>query len=376
MSASYSIDKLNNLKILTVISGLDFINYTRRATIESIHRFNPDLEILMFNSILNIGKQKKTHPQINFHFYHFWIPFRFRKYKLLPIIESFIRRIKWRRFFSRFDIIFLIDPNQYCLLDFLSEKHRVIYLVRDPSVLQSADNYFQELPIIKRADAILAISWNLCTEYFSKYYGYIPENIHLWPNSVDTGLWNYERWKTFIREKKQPTIGLAGNINYVIDIELLAYLAENIPECNFELAGKVDLDDNEKLRFQKLLEFPNVRHLGFIPYDIFPQIVINWDIGLVAAKPDHEYAKYLNNNKQYQYMSLGKPFVTYSFNADYLTFKDLVYIAEDKRDFVIKIRTALSDIMIKDLNMQGIKIAEENSSDNRAKQFLEIASGI
>jgi glycosyltransferase involved in cell wall biosynthesis len=242
--------------------------------------------------------------------------------------------------------------------------------------LQNSDNYFQELPIIRRADSILGISQNLCTRYFLKYYGYIPKKIHLWPNSVDTTLWNYDRWKAFICEKSRPKIGLAGNINYVIDLELLTYLVENIPECNFELAGKVDLNSIDKLKFQKLLSFPNIKHLGFIPFDNFPQIVINWDIGLVAAKPDHEYAQYLNNNKQYQYMSLGKPFVTYSFNAEYLTFEDLVFIAEDKKDFIDKIKLALSSIKNKDLLQKGVRIAEMNSADNRAIQFLKIASSI
>lgn len=330
----------------------------------------------MFNSIRNIGKIKKTKPEINFHFYYFWTPVTFRKFKFLPLLESLIRRLKWRSFFKGFDVIFLIDPNQYCLLDFISEKHKVIYLVRDPSVLQDEGSYFQELSIIKRADAILAISRNLCTYYFSKYYGYIPDKVHLWPNSVDTILWNYVRWKSAVHEKEKPVIGLAGNINYVIDLELLIYLAENIPDCDFELAGKVELEENENPVFQKLLGFPNVRHLGFIPFDSFPEIVINWDIGLVAAKPDHEYAKYLNNNKQYQYMSLGKPFVTYNFNAEYSSFKKLVFIAENRQDFVVKIRLALSGSTDAGLIEEGARIAEENSSDNRAKQFLKIASGL
>ena len=56
------------------------------------------------------------------------------------------------------------------------------------------------------------------------------------------------------------------------------------------------------------------------PINEFPQIVINWDIGLVAAKPEHEFARYLNNNKQYQYLALGKPFVSYRFNSEYSRF--------------------------------------------------------
>ena len=128
-------------------------------------------------------------------------------------------------------------------------------------------------------------------------------------------LWNYNKWAPFIRKKAKPLIGLAGNIDYVIDIGLLIFIAKNLPEYDFEIAGKLNLNKEEQILWKELLTHPNVKYLGFIPFNDFPEIVINWDIGLVAAKPDHEYALYLNNNKQYQYLALGKPFVSYKLEC-------------------------------------------------------------
>jgi hypothetical protein len=364
------------MKILTVCSGLDFINYTRKATIEAIHDLNPELEILMYNSVLNLRKKKNKSDRIKTHNYHFWVVEKLRKLRSLVLLEYFLRRPKWKEFFSSYEIILFIDSNQYFLLPYLSDRNKLIYLVRDPSVLQDQSNYFKELPIIKRANAILGISENLCFFYFSKYYGFIPNNVHLWPNTVDTTLWNYNSLKVFKREKNRPVIGLAGNINYVIDIELLIYLANNLPEYDFELAGKIDLNEKENLQMTKLLMNSNVKHLGFIPYNDFPSTVINWDIGLVAAKADNEYANYLNNNKQYQYLALGKPFVSYRYNADYSVFEDLVFIATDKVDFVEKIKMALNKSTENNVVERGIKIASELSSERRARQFLEIAENL
>ena len=59
------------MKILTVCSGLDFVNYTRRATIEAIHKLNPEMDVLLFNSILNIrksGTKRRAHAYLG----NFW----------------------------------------------------------------------------------------------------------------------------------------------------------------------------------------------------------------------------------------------------------------------------------------------------------------
>jgi hypothetical protein len=190
---------------------------------------------------------------------------------------------------------------------------------------------------------------------------------------VDLNLWDFKRWEPFFKDKSRPLIGLAGNINYVIDIELLHFVISRLPEYDFEIAGKLDLNKNEKVVWGELLNLPNVKYLGLIPYNEFPEKVINWNIGLVAAKPDHEYATYLNNNKQYQYLALGKPFVSYRYSVDYSVFEDLVFIANDKLDFVDKVKMAIKKSNEKNIIERGIRIASGQSAEIRAKQFLEIA---
>lgn len=359
------------MKILTVCSGLDFVNYTRRATIEAIHRLNPELDILLFNSILNIRKKKNISNNINFYYYHFWTVERARKFKLFSFIEYCLRSIKWRFFFNRYEVVFFIDPNQYYLLPFLNTKQKLIYLLRDPSILLDPDSFSKELPVIKRADLVLAVSQHLCKYYFERYYGFVPANVSLWSNSVDIGLWNYDKWASFIKHKTRPLIGLAGNIDFVIDIELLRFVVAGLPDYDFEIAGKLDLDSNEQILWDGLLKLPNIRYHGFIPYNEFPKIVINWDIGLVAAKPDHEFARYLNNNKQYQYLALGKPFVTYYLNSDYSAFEDFVFIAKDKADYVTQIKLAIIKSKEDNIIERGIRVASEQSAECRARQFLE-----
>ena len=362
------------MKILIVCSGLDFINYTRRATIEAIHKINPELDILLFNSVLNIRKKKNTSNNIRFYFYHFWTVERLRKYKVFSFFEYCFRFIKWKSFFYRYDAVFFIDPNQYYLLPYLNKNQKLVYLLRDPSVILDPNNFKRELPIIIRVDLILGISKSLCGYYFEKYYGFIPDNVKLWPNTVDMNLWNFNKWESFIEKKSRPLIGLAGNIDFVIDIELLVYVISHLSEYDFEIAGKLDLNNNEQIVWNELLTLPNLRYLGFVSYNEFPRIVINWDVGLVAAKQEHEYAHYLNNNKQYQYLALGKPFVTFRLDADYEEFEDLVFIAETRIDYIEKTHLALKKSQGTDVLEKGKKIALKHSADVRAGAFLKYLS--
>jgi hypothetical protein len=364
------------LKILVVCSGLDFINYTRRATIESIHKLHPDTEVLMFNSVLNIRRQKKVAKGIKFHFYHFWVVEGLRKYRILGRLEYYLRSFSLKKFFTGYDTVFLIDPNQYYLLPYLGKEQKLVYLLRDPSVLMNAANFSKELPIIKRADLILGISRNLCTYYFERYYGFIPDSVKLWSNTADTDLWDYNSLAGKRMLKERPTIGLAGNLTYVIDIELLRHVAEGLPGYDLEIAGRFDLEGSDKDSWDELVKLPNVKYLGYIPFNDFPSVVINWNVGLVAAKPDHEFARYLNNNKQYQYIALGKPFVTYHLNADYDEFEDFVFIAGDRDEYIKKIREAYSRSVSSDMVPRGLEIVSRHSAEKRAQQFLEYLAEI
>lgn len=364
------------MKILTVVSGLDFNNYTRKATIKAIHSFEPELEILLYNSILNFAKKKQKDDSIKFTNYHFWVVERFRKVRLFVYAEYFIRFLRWRWFFSKFKVIFFIDPNQYYLLPYLKKEQKLVYLLRDPSILLDLTSYSKEKKILKRADLVLAVSKSLCDYYFDKYYGFRPRKIELWPNTVDLSLWDYNKLRSFRQKQNRPLIGLAGNIDYVIDLELLGYIAENLPEFDLAIAGKIDKDSIDKDIWADLISRSNVKYLGFIPFDKFPEVVINWDVGIVAARNDNEWARYLNNNKQYQYVALGKPFVTYQLNADYKIFEDLVFIASDKDDFILKIREAYKKAYEAGTVQRGINIALKQSSEKRAADFLRYIEGL
>ena len=363
------------MKILAIVSGLDFENHTRRSTLEAIHKLNPETDILLYNSVRNLFVPKKKIEGIKIYEYHFWILENLRKFRFLQMLEYSLRRLRWKSYFSMYKFIFIIDPNQYYLLPYLNNSHKIIYLLRDPSVLQNPSNYNSELCIIKRANAILAISENLKSLYFYKHYGYQPENVFLWSNAVDLDLWDNSKF-FYAGDASKPVVGMAGNINQNTDLQLIKFLLVQRPDIRFEIAGKLKLNQERMQLWQELLEFKNLFYHGYIPFEELPGIVSQWDAGLLLESKENEYSYYYNHNKIYQYMALGKPFVSYKYNNVLQRFSNVAFTSDSPAEFLYMLDRALERSRLSDTKLIGLSYAKENSAKIREKEFLEIIKSL
>ena len=342
------------------------------STIKAIHKINPDLTTLFFNSSLNLFKKKKDIPGIRFMHFNFWIVEKLRRFKLLVKFETCFHGLYWKPKFREFEYIWFIDPNQYYLLPFLNSGHKLIYLLRDPSVLQNAVNYNYELEIIKRADSILAISKNLKDKYFDKYYGFNPGNVILWPNSVDLGLWSKEI-SLNNSDKGSKITGMAGNINSRSDLNLLKYLVSRFQDVKFEIAGKNNLKNPADIYlWEELKRFENFSYLGYIPFNELPKVVSSWDVGLLIEKIDTEYATYFNHNKIYQYMAMGKCYVSYNYYTGFSPFPGVAYLADTPEQYAEQLDSALKVAGLKETVNRAIEYSLMNSTDKRAEEFIKV----
>lgn len=359
------------MKILAIVSGIDFRNHTRRSTLAAIHKLNPEMDVLLFNSIRNYFAPKITEPDIRFFHYHFWVIEKLRKYRFLTKLEHYLRGKIWRAFFENYPYIFIIDPNQYYLLPYFNNQHKLIYLLRDPVILQNPLNYHSEFPLIKRANAILAISESLKIHYINKHYGFQPEKIFLWSNSVDLELWDHRKYPN-IKNSSTPVAGMAGNLNQRTDLPLLKFLLNKFPGIQIEIAGKLNLNPLRMKLWEELLCFKNLHYLGYIPFENLPAVVSKWDIGLLLESKDDEYSSYFNHNKIYQYLALGKPFVSYDYNDYYNQFKNVAFIGKNPVEYAEMINLAMEKSKLPETVSDCLLFAQKNSAAKRADQFLTI----
>jgi len=361
------------MKILAIVSGLDFRNHTRMSTLTAIHKLNPEMDVLLYNSVKNYFVKKGKVHGIRFFSYHFWIFEKLRKYRFLVTMEHLLRGGRWKHFFKEYDYIFLNDPNQYYLLSYININHKLVYLLRDPSILQNPVNYHYELLLIARANAILAISENLRTKYLRRYYNYKKENVYLWSNAVDLNMWDHTKYSQ-VNKSSSPIAGMAGNINKRTDLNLLKFLLSERKNIRFEISGKLKLDPIQMELWEELLGYENLYYYGYIPFDKLPGVVSGWNVGLILESNDSEYSSYFNHNKIYQYMAMGKPFVSYEYNKGFLKFKNVAFIAQTQTDYAERLDMALEKSKLPETKFQALTFAMENSANNRAMEFLEILS--
>lgn len=362
------------MKILAIVSGLDLQNHTRRSTLLAIHKLDPGLEILLFNSVRNYFRPRAKFEEIKTFDYHFWILEKFRFIPFLIRIEYLLKFRFWKSFFSKYDYIFLIDPNQYYLLPYTDRNHKIIYLLRDPTILQNGRNYLYEKKIFDRADLVLPVSKNLKEIYLKKYYSCSSEKVKVWSNSVDLSIWDSNLIQNRKGNDSIKKIGMAGNINRNTDLSLLKAILQERPGYIIEIAGKINLDKESTMKWQLLLQFRNLRYLGFIDFEKLPVTVSDWDVGLIIESRDNEYSVYYNHNKIYQYMALGKPFVSYCHNEDFKKFHNVGFIAQTIDEYIQMVDLAIEKASLPVTISSALKYAEENSAHKKAEEFLFMIS--
>ena len=141
-----------------------------------------------------------------------------------------------------------------------------------------------------------------------------------------------------LTDLKAPVIGFVGAlVSDRLDIALIKYIASSRPEYTVALIGPED----EVFKASDIHKLPNVYFTGLVKPDeiaaymcaldvcINPQLFNNVTIGNYPRKVD-------------EYLLLGKPVVARQTQAMDM-FKNIVYLAADKQDFLDQIEKALAE---------------------------------
>ncbi|WP_231490812.1 glycosyltransferase [Pedobacter sp. Leaf170] len=137
---------------------------------------------------------------------------------------------------------------------------------------------------------------------------------------------------------KKPIIGYVGALQSIrLDIELLVYLAKARPKWSVVLVGPED----EEFKNSELHLLENVFFTGIKPIDSLPDFINIFD---VCINPQLINLVTIGNypRKIDEYLAIGKPVVATATKA-METFKDFVYLAKNKEDYVLLIEKALNE---------------------------------
>jgi uncharacterized SAM-binding protein YcdF (DUF218 family)/glycosyltransferase involved in cell wall biosynthesis len=189
--------------------------------------------------------------------------------------------------------------------------------------------------------------------------------VHLFPFGV-----NLERFEETragarrdpddVRGLARPIVGYVGGLHQWVDQDLIASVAQQMPEATFALVGPPQAD------LSRLERCANVRLLGQRPHAELPQYVRSFDVGIVPYR-NTDYTANVYPTKLNEYLAMGLPVVATDlpeirrFNQ---THGPIVEIAGDAAAFTAAIRAALNDSSPPDVSRR-IMVAHENSWTSR-----------
>ncbi|MHC4644445.1 MAG: glycosyltransferase [Planctomycetota bacterium] len=165
---------------------------------------------------------------------------------------------------------------------------------------------------------------------------------------------------------KRPIVGFFGAIDdYTVDLELLKFAAESLPDMSFVLVGLSTLDISD------VTSLPNVHYLGFKPYSEIPRLGAGFDVGIMPWL-QNEWILYCNPVKLKEYLALGLPIVTTPIPQED-EYGDLMTVARTPQEFIeaIRVSATADDRQLRQRRQEAV---ERDSWRNKANEVLELAN--
>jgi glycosyltransferase involved in cell wall biosynthesis len=231
-------------------------------------------------------------------------------------------------------------PQAEALIDALSPS-KILYYIDDDHAAKAgidADSFLAaESRFARRADAVLASAPELVTRMQA-----LNPNVHYAPNVADTRLFATALEPgpvdPEIAALPAPRIVFVGAIIAAkIDIPLVVELARSRPQWTFAFVGPVGPGD-PRTDVHALTELPNVRMLGYRPYEQLPTVLRGADAAIVPYLLDGEMRSVFPM-KIYEYLAAGRPVI--STPLDTLSDTPDVLKAATAQEFAARVQQAI-----------------------------------
>jgi len=214
----------------------------------------------------------------------------------------------------------------------------------------------EEKELLVKADLVFAVSRGIAAKH-SK----INPLTFLTSNAVD-----YELYKQTQEQKtnlfgSKPVLGYAGNLSAKVDYEILAYLAQKLPNCLIALIGPVS---TQNPYLKSLKKSPNVKFIGKQPVENLPALIREFDVCLIPYIQEEWFVRASQPLKLFECLAAGKPIV--STPMDCLRGLDkLVLVGKNPQEFLKQVKIALKEKQSSATRQKRIQLAQKNTWDNR-----------
>jgi glycosyltransferase involved in cell wall biosynthesis len=192
------------------------------------------------------------------------------------------------------------------------------------------------------------------------------ERTLLMPHGVDVAHFGRAQSEELRRPEdlpvQRPIVGFVGLIEQWIDLELVAYLAENIPEATFVMIGRIAVPAAD------VPSRPNLLFLGPRPYESLPAYGRFFDAAIIPYKLTDQVLA-ANPLKLREYLAMGLPSVSVS-TPEIDQFADVVSVNRTREDFLRSLRSALATRSTDDAIRRRMRAVEDVSWESRVAGLL------
>ena len=223
-----------------------------------------------------------------------------------------------------------------------------------------------EREVMSKVDIVLTVSDKLSKEKFRFH-----KSVHTICHGVDYPLFEHVAASKAIRPvdmpSGKPVIGYSGVIRYMLDLDLIRFLAEQKPDWDFVLVGPVSESRSEfYAQIENLKRRANVHFLGPKRPDEIPSYINSFDACLLPYVKGEVSTYYAAPLKFYEYLAAGKCVVSTVGPKEYD--RDVVINCTSPQEVL----AAITDVLSKDsaeLVRKRKEIAKRNSWSERVCQI-------
>jgi glycosyltransferase involved in cell wall biosynthesis len=157
--------------------------------------------------------------------------------------------------------------------------------------------------------------------------------VHLFRSGVETA--HYARSRGLRRPHERPVAGYVGVVDERLDLDLLADLAERLPDWTLRVVGPLAKIDDSTLP-----RSANLEYLGLTPYEELPAVMAAFDVALMPFALN-EATRSISPTKTLEYLAAGLPVVSTPVPDVVADYSDVVHLAEDGMQFAAACREVL-----------------------------------
>jgi len=191
--------------------------------------------------------------------------------------------------------------------------------------------------VLSRADVVLVPS----RERFDAF-ARLGTKMVLVPSGIDVDVFGAQVAPfPLVAGLRGPVFGVIAAVDASLDYDLLAALADAIPDGHVVVVGPIGLDQREAT---VLPQRPNVHFTGAIPYGMLPSVIAGFDVGLIPNANANASPALAARSvaTAFAYVAAGKPVVA-SVNRDVAGLSaETIAVANDHGAFVESVRAALA----------------------------------